>query len=106
MSGKKDRDSGELLSEEAHLGLTDICERCGLPEAMIRAYVEEGVLASQGDDVARWRFSEVEVVRVQKARRLQRDLRLNPAGAALALELMEQIEDLRARLARLEREEE
>lgn len=97
--------SGETLSEETRLELTDFCERCGLPEAVIRTYVEEGVLEAQGGDVSRWRFSEVSLVRVQKARRLERDLRLNPAGAALALELMDQIEQLRARLARLERGE-
>lgn len=98
--------TGEILSEKNLLALQDICERCGVPETTVKAYVEEGVIEAQGDDVARWRFSEVEVVRVQKASRLERDLGLNPAGVALALDLMGRIEDLQARLRRLERGEE
>ena len=96
--------TGEILSDENKLALRDICQRCGLPETTVRAYVEEGVIEVQGDDVARWRFSEVTVVRALKAHRLQRDLRLNAAGAALALDLMEQIDELKSRLRRLEKD--
>ena len=57
----------------------------------------------RGDDITRWRFSEISVVRIQKAYRLEKDLRLNPAGAALALELMSQIEELKIQIKRLQR---
>ena len=95
--------SGEMLSEDRKLALKDICEHCGLPESKVRAYIQEGVVEVRGDDIARWRFSEVSVVQIQKAHRLEQDLRLNPAGAALALELMSQIEDLKNQLKRLQR---
>ena len=97
--------TGEILSEKNKLALQDICERCGLPETTIRAYVEEGVIEVEGDDVARWRFSEVSMVRIQKACRLERDLGLNPAGVALALDLMAQIDELKTEIKRLQREE-
>jgi len=96
--------TGEVLSEKDKLALQDICERCGLPEATLRAYVEEGVIEVEGGNVAHWRFSEVTLVRVMKAHRLERDLGLNPAGAALALDLMERIDELKSRLKRLERD--
>lgn len=95
--------SGEMLSEDRKLALKDICEHCGLPESKVRAYIQEGVVEVRGDDITRWRFSEVSVVQIQKAHRLEKDLRLNPAGAALALELMSQIEDLKNQLKRLQR---
>jgi chaperone modulatory protein CbpM len=38
------------------------------------------------------------VVRVRSALRLQRDLGVNLAGIALALDLMEELEDLRSQL--------
>ena len=95
--------TGKILSEDPKLALDDICETCGLPEEKIRAYVEEGVVEVRGDNVKRWRFSEVSVVRIQKAYRLEKDLRLNPAGAALALDLMAKIEELRNELRRLQR---
>ena len=95
--------TGEILSEDRKLALEDICETCGLPESKVRAYIQEGVVEVRGDDITRWRFSEISVVRIQKAYRLEKDLRLNPAGAALALELMSQIEELKSKLKRLER---
>lgn len=95
----------DIASEHTRLALQELCERCGLSEETVRAYVEEGVVEVEGDDIARWRFSEVSLVRVQKAHRLERDLGLNAAGAALALELMARIDALRARLARLETRE-
>ena len=94
--------TGEVLSEEHKLTLKDICESCGLSESKVRTYIEESVVEVQGDDVKLWRFSEVSMVQVQKAHRLERDLRLNPAGAVLALELMSQIEDLKNQLRRLQ----
>ncbi len=95
--------TGKILSEDPKLALNEICETCGLPEAKIKAYIEEGVVEVRGDDITRWRFSEISVVRIQKAYRLERDLRLNPAGAALALELMSQIEELKNQITRLQR---
>ncbi len=97
--------SGEILSEKNKLALEDICERCGLPETTVMAYVEEGVIEVDGDDVARWRFSELSMVRIQKACRLERDLGLNPAGAALALDLMAQINELKTEIKRLQQDE-
>jgi chaperone modulatory protein CbpM len=94
--------TGEVLSEDHKLTLQDICESCGLSESTVRTYIEESVIEVQGDDVTLWRFSEVSVVQIQKVHRLERDLRLNPAGAALTLELMSQIEDLKNQLKRFQ----
>ena len=92
----------DVLSEDLRLALEDICEICGLTESKIRAYVEEGVVDVHGDDVKLWRFSEVSIVQFQKARRLEQDLRLNPAGVALVLDLMSQIDELKNQLRRFE----
>ena len=94
--------SGNLVSNVPNLRLEDVCETCGLSEVTVRAYVEEGVVDVQRDDTGKWRVSEVSVVRLQKAYRLQRDLGLNPAGAALALDLLGQIETLKSQLRLLQ----
>lgn len=94
--------TGDVLSEDQKLTLQDICENYGLSESTVRTYIEECVVEVQGDDVSLWRFSEVSVVQIQKTHRLERDLRLNPAGAALALELMSQIEELKNQLKRFQ----
>ena len=94
--------SGKLVSNAPNLGLEDLCQTCGVSEVTVRAYVEEGVVDAERDDAGRWLFSEISVVRVQKAHRLERDLGLNPAGAALALELLGQIERLKSQLRRIQ----
>ena len=65
-------------------------------------FVEEGVIEPIGRDPARWRFRAISVRRVRCAQRLEQDLGVNTAGVALALELLDELEQLRARLRRLE----
>ena len=57
--------------------------------------VEGGVLELRGVTLAEWRFPGSAVTRAQKALRLARDLRVNWPGAALALDLLDEIERLR-----------
>ncbi len=52
--------------------------------------------------MSQWRFPGVSVRRVRTVVRLQRDLGVNVAGAALAIELLDEINALRARLEALE----
>jgi chaperone modulatory protein CbpM len=64
--------------------------------------VEEGVLEPAGRDPQRWRFHGISVRRVRCAQRLEQDLGVNVAGAAVVLDLLEELERLRSRLRRLE----
>jgi len=52
----------------------------------------------EGTAPERWRFPGMQLRRARVAVRLQRDLGVNTAGAALALQLLDEIEALRARL--------
>lgn len=85
-----------------NLTLGDLCRACGVHAEWIAALVEEGVLEPRGRGMAQWRFTGGSVRRVQMVMRLQRDLQINLSGAALALELVEEIRALRARLLALE----
>jgi chaperone modulatory protein CbpM len=91
---------GVLLEEHAELTLAEVCRACAVQDERIVELVEEGVLAPAGPEPRLWRFTYVHVRRARVALRLQQDLGLNPAGAALALELLEEVEALRARLER------
>jgi chaperone modulatory protein CbpM len=64
--------------------------------------VHEGLLRPAGERPDQWRFSGAQIRRARRAVRLQRDLELNLAGAALALELLDQIDALQARIRTLE----
>ena len=61
---------------------------------------DEGGIAPQGESLSGWRFSGVQLRRARVAVHLQRDLGVNTAGAALVLQLMDEIEALRAQLGR------
>lgn len=92
--------TGAILDEDSELTLSELCRACGLPAEHIMALVEEGVIEPRSR--ARLRFSGICVRRVRRVYSLERDLGVNLAGAALAIELLEEIERLQARVARLE----
>ena len=89
---------GILLEEQGQLTLADICRACTTHAESIIELVEEGVITPVGGEPRRWRFSGLHLRRVRVALRLQNDLGVNLAGAALVLQLLEEIEELRARL--------
>ena len=93
-----------LLKDQKSLTLQDICDQCNLSRDCVVAYIEEGLIEVSGSAVSSWRFSEIHMLHIQKANRLERDLRLNPAGSVLVLELMQEIEQLKNQLKRLQRQ--
>lgn len=92
--------TGENLDETPLLTLGELCRACTVHAEWVIELVDEGVITPVGRERASWRFYGASLRRVQVVRRLQRDLGVNLAGAALALELMEEIEALRARLGK------
>ena len=90
--------TGSGPEDPTELPLADVCRACAVQTEFVVELVEEGVVAPAGPEPQRWRFTYAHLRRVRVASRLQRDLGVNLAGAALALELLEEIEALRARL--------
>ena len=94
--------SGETLGEDEEISLDQLCHACAQHTETVVAMVEEGILKPVAADATHWRFTVTSIRRVRTAVRLQRDLEVNLAGAALALQLMDRIERLRTKLRRLE----
>lgn len=94
--------SGELLDEELELTVVELSRICQLSTEQLTELVDAGVIEPLGRPVASWRFQGTSVRRVHCAIQLQRDLGVNWQGAALVLDLLEEIEALRSRLARFE----
>ncbi len=97
-NSERDVLSGILLEEDSEVTLVQLCEACAVQAHTIEAMMEEGIVAPAGGGVKNWRFTRGSVVRVRTVLRMQRDLEVNLAGAALALDLLERIEVLQARL--------
>ena len=97
--------SGSILEEEGDVTLYELCEACAVRVETVEAMIDEGILTPSGGGLqSRWRFSRSTVVRVRTVMRMQRDLHVNLAGAALALDLLERIEELNSRLKSLDPE--
>ncbi len=99
---KKSDVSSDLITDRPEHPLDEFCRACGVPADHVEAYVAEGIIEAHGSSPARWRFSQMSLVRMRRARRLENDLGLNPAGVALAFELLAEIERLKNRLGRYE----
>jgi chaperone modulatory protein CbpM len=82
------------------LTIDDLCRICAVHTEFVMALVQEGAITpSAGSAPQSWRFASLHVHHAQIASRLHRDLGVNPAGAALALQLLDELETLRAQLA-------
>ncbi len=86
---------GEVYDETAEITVTELCEVCSVESAMIEQFVAEGILDPITGRPDELRFRCTSVRRIRTVVRLQQDLGVNLAGAALALELLDRIEDLR-----------
>ena len=99
--------SGIVIDEQSFLTLTELSHACSVQTGYIIELVDEGLLtpdvmaeenAPPSNDPRYWRFSGTQMRRARVAMRLQSDLGINLAGAALALQLLDEIENLRAQL--------
>jgi chaperone modulatory protein CbpM len=94
--------TGLILEDQTELSLDDLCRACAAQAGRIVELVDEGLLTPAGMAPGEWRFTGVHLHRARVALRLESDLGVNLAGAALALELLDELGTLRARVQRLE----
>ena len=93
----------ELIDDETTFTLAELCRCCAVEAELIEALVEHGILEPTGRHGRHWCFSASSLRRTRITLHLQRDLGVNLAGAALALDLLERIDELDARLRALSR---
>src|SRR5512135_1665441 len=86
-----------LIDEEETLTVGELCSACAVHVEWVISLVEEGVLEPAGRGLSNWRFSGANLRRARMAASLQRDLGINLAGVALALDLLDEIDMLRKR---------
>ncbi|MGH8761651.1 MAG: chaperone modulator CbpM [Nitrosospira sp.] len=99
------RASGILLDEHGSLTLAEISSACAVEAGYIVELVDEGLITPEiapGSQEPRkpqsWRFSGMHLRHVRIASHLQGDLGVNLSGAALAMQLLDEVEALRRRL--------
>ena len=93
---------GQLIEDETLITVDELCRHCTMKVEEIITFVQEGILdpfdgVVRPDRAAAWQFHISNVKRVRTVVHLQRDLGVNLAGAALALELLDRIAELEYR---------
>lgn len=98
----RSKDSMMILDETITFTLNQLSQTCHVHAELITEMVEYGLLEPSGKNPDEWQFPSSSLERSRVAIRLQNDLGINFAGVALALELLEEVKDLRSRLSLLE----
>jgi len=87
---------GEIVEEEVEFSFVELCRVSGASEEQLSMWISEGAFEARGARPEEWRFSGAALRRVRTAYRLARDFEINAAGIALALDLLDEIDALRA----------
>jgi chaperone modulatory protein CbpM len=89
-----------LIGDDTLMTLAELARACRAAEEQVHVWVVEGVLQPSGNSPVEWRFTGASLRRAKLAVTLTRELEINAPGIALALDLMDEIEALKASLRR------
>jgi len=98
-------DSDVIQTPEAikEVSFEELCTVCHITPDFVLELIAYGTIEPQGGSVATWRFNSQQLQIIRTAIRLHHDLEVNHAGVALAIDLLQQIEDLQTQLNILRR---
>ncbi|MBA3935892.1 MAG: hypothetical protein H0X38_00365 [Planctomycetes bacterium] len=92
---------GEVVGGTARYTLVEASRMSGVQSEVIITLVTVGVIVPSGPAPEAWVFSDLELLQLQRAWRLHRDLAVDLDSMPLVLELLDEVERLR-RLVRRE----
>lgn len=90
-------------TDSTYLSFTEVCLQTGVGEDTVFEIVEQGIIEPIGATPDEWLFTPTMLTVTKKAVRLHLDLEVNWAGIALALELLDEVEQLRKQNRSLQR---
>lgn len=85
-----------VVEEQVSFTLVSLCRASGADAGQVHALVDEGLLLPQGQGPAAWQFGGDALPRTRRALRLAGDFELSLSGVALVLDLLAEIDRLRA----------
>ncbi|WP_228151155.1 chaperone modulator CbpM [Tamilnaduibacter salinus] len=83
--------------------LREICERGECHAEFVIKLVDYGIIAPVEElpEARQWELDAGALSRLRKAQRLQRDLKMNLPGLAMSLDLLDEVEEMRREVTRL-----
>lgn len=91
-----------VLDDSIIYDLRELCKVCQVRDELVHEMINEGMLTPLGDSPKSWKFTATSIKKIQVTVRLQVDLGINLPGAALAIDLMEELDALRSKLGKQE----
>lgn len=91
--------TGVLIEETTTYTVTEVCRIYHIPKELLIEIIEIGLFPEQNVAAEEMILDHNNLMRLETAFRLHRDLDINLAGVALALELLDDIEQMRNELA-------
>lgn len=82
-------------TQKEKLSLTELCEITVVSKEAIIEIVEHGIVEPLGGDPDSWRFDTRMLITTRRAVRLYRDLEIDWSGIAMAINLLDELEELR-----------
>ena len=90
--------TGLLMDEHTTISIIEVCQKLNVSEAMLHELYEHGLF----EQPIMTSINEKMLARIQSAARIQDDLGVNVPGVVLALELLDELEQLRQELSILQ----
>lgn len=90
-----------LINDEHNaISLEELSHALNASPEFVIALVEYEVICPHGNKQTEWRFNSLCIRRARLAASFQRDLNVNLSGINLALDLLDQIDELKTELAK------
>lgn len=96
------RNLPDFIDAEVSLTLEQLCHVTHLENDFVIELVEQELIEPIGNTSEEWRFNSICLKRVSMAASFHHDLEVNLPGVALALELLNKIEELETKVRLLE----
>lgn len=93
-----------MTNNTIQFSLEELCQLTELTTATVIEIVEQGIVEPTGPNPESWAFNTQMIVVTKKALRMHRDLGIDWSGIALALCLIDELEQLREKNQCLERQ--
>jgi chaperone modulatory protein CbpM len=90
--------TGELYDDGYEITVIELCRVCAVDAQLVDELIAEGILEPTNSSAGTAMLPYSSVRRTRTVIRMQRDLGVNLSGAAVALELIERIHTLQARI--------
>jgi len=85
-------------SNTTQISFLEVCEHYAISEDMLLELLEYGLISDISNPNRELRFNQKHLQRILSAHRLHQDLNVNTHGAILALELMDELTELRRQM--------